>query len=54
MLYVSTIMLNKLKPLGSATTDPDNKVTVIKNVAKILEVNKGDIWLFMKKMEKFM
>jgi len=39
-------MLDKRKLLGSTKIDPDNKVTIVKNAAKIIGVNKGDILSF--------
>jgi hypothetical protein len=39
-------MLDKHKLLGSTKIDLDNKVTIVKNAAKILGVNKGDILSF--------
>lgn len=39
-------MLDKRKFLGSTKIDTDGKVTIVKNAAEILGINKGDILSF--------
>jgi hypothetical protein len=45
-------MLDKSKLLGSTKIDLDNKVTIVKNAAKLLGVNKGDILSFYEEEGK--
>jgi len=39
-------MTNDKRLLGSTKVSTDNKVTIIKKAAEILEINKGDILAF--------
>jgi DNA-binding LytR/AlgR family response regulator len=39
-------MTNDKKLLGSTKVSTDNKVTIVKNAAEILRINKGDILAF--------
>ncbi len=39
-------MVNDKKLLGSTKVSTDNKVTIVKNVAEILGINKGDMIAF--------
>lgn len=39
-------MANNRRLLGSTKVSTDNKVTIVKNAAEILGINKGDILAF--------
>lgn len=39
-------MTNNKKLLGSTKVSTDNKITIVKNAAEILGINKGDILAF--------
>lgn len=45
-------MANNKRLLGSTKVSTDNKVTIVKNAAEILGVNKGDILAFYEEEDR--
>jgi hypothetical protein len=45
-------MTNGKKLLGSTKVSTDNKVTIVKDAATILKINKGDVLAFYQENDK--